>query len=45
LKFEGYGIGLPLAKNIIKIHSGKLDVQSKVNVGTTVMISIPIAKL
>jgi signal transduction histidine kinase len=44
-KFEGYGIGLPLARNIIKIHSGKLDVQSKINTGTTVIISIPLANI
>jgi signal transduction histidine kinase len=44
-KYEGYGIGLPLARNIIKIHHGELIVKSTVNVGTTVQINIPLAKL
>ncbi|WP_218921463.1 sensor histidine kinase [Haliscomenobacter hydrossis] len=41
--FEGYGIGLPLARNIIKLHEGQLTLSSEVNVGTTVQIKIPIA--
>ncbi|MNY01464.1 Sensor kinase CusS [compost metagenome] len=40
--YEGYGIGLPLARNIIRIHSGELIINSKENVGTTVQISFPI---
>jgi signal transduction histidine kinase len=40
--YEGYGIGLPLARNIIKIHNGELIVNSKINVGTTVQIRFPI---
>jgi len=40
--YEGYGIGLPLTRNIIKIHGGELIVSSKNNEGTTVKIKIPI---
>jgi signal transduction histidine kinase len=43
--FEGYGIGLPLARNIIKLHDGQLLVSSVVNEGTTVQIKIPLAQL
>lgn len=39
--YEGYGIGLPLANNIIRIHKGKLQVQSQEKIGTTVRISLP----
>ncbi|MBO6201426.1 MAG: HAMP domain-containing histidine kinase [Chryseobacterium sp.] len=39
--YEGYGIGLPLARNIIRIHNGELIINSKENVGTTVQISFP----
>ncbi len=39
--FEGYGIGLPLTRNIISLHGGALDVSSKVDVGTTVQVKIP----
>jgi signal transduction histidine kinase len=39
--FEGYGIGLPLARNIIKLHGGNLTVSSTLQVGTTVRMQIP----
>jgi signal transduction histidine kinase len=41
--FEGYGIGLPLTRNIIKIHNGQLLVTSVENEGTTVQIKLPLA--
>lgn len=40
-KYEGYGIGLPLSKNIIRMHDGKLLVNSIENEGTTVQITLP----
>jgi len=43
--FEGYGIGLPLARNIIKLHNGTLLVTSKAGNGTSVQINFPLAKL
>jgi signal transduction histidine kinase len=43
--FEGYGIGLPLTRNIIKIHNGQIRVSSVVNEGTTVQIKFPLAVL
>ena len=43
--FEGYGIGLPLARNIIKLHNGTLLVTSKPNSGTSVQINFPLAKI
>jgi signal transduction histidine kinase len=41
--FEGYGIGLPLTRNITKIHNGQIQVWSVVNEGTTVQIKLPLA--
>jgi signal transduction histidine kinase len=38
-KYEGYGIGLPLARNIIRLHSGKIEVFSKKDEGTTVQLT------
>ena len=38
---SGKGIGLALVKGIIKLHSGKIFVQSKVNRGTTIEIALP----
>jgi signal transduction histidine kinase len=42
-KFKGYGIGLPLARNIVRLHSGNLIVRSEVNQGTEIQIDIPLA--
>lgn len=44
-KFEGYGIGLPLARNIIRLHKGELHVTSVEGQGTVIQVSFPIAKL
>jgi len=43
--YEGFGIGLPLTRNIIKIHNGQLMVSSILNKGTTVQIKLPVAKI
>lgn len=40
--YEGYGIGLPLTRNIIRIHKGEILVSSGVDKGTTVQIKVPI---
>jgi signal transduction histidine kinase len=40
--YEGYGIGMPLSNNIIRLHKGTIDVSSAVNVGTTVKIVLPL---
>lgn len=40
---KGYGIGLPLARNIIRIHNGELIVNSVVNKGTEVQVALPVA--
>ena len=40
-KYEGTGLGLPLAKHLVELHGGKLTVESALNVGTTVTIVLP----
>lgn len=42
--FEGYGIGLPLAQTIVRMHQGEIHVSSIEHVGTTVELKIPILK-
>jgi signal transduction histidine kinase len=37
-KYIGYGLGLPLASKIIRMHDGELQVQSEQNKGTIVTI-------
>lgn len=39
--YKGYGIGLPLAQKIIRLHRGNLDYISRENEGTTVRLSLP----
>jgi signal transduction histidine kinase len=41
--YDGYGIGLPLTQNIIKIHKGELSIKSVLNKGVTVQIKLPMA--
>ena len=43
-KVNGSGIGLAVADEIIKLHSGRLDIDSSLDVGTTVTVSIPTYK-
>jgi len=40
-EIKGYGIGLPLARNIIRLHKGDINVSSTVNKGTEVQITLP----
>ncbi|GGD32393.1 sensor histidine kinase [Flavobacterium orientale] len=42
--YEGFGIGLPLTRNIIRMHLGEIEVKSIQNQGTTVQINIPMYK-
>jgi signal transduction histidine kinase len=35
------GLGLPLAKQFVEAHGGRVELQSKVGVGTTVTIRLP----
>ncbi|MEJ2729500.1 MAG: ATP-binding protein, partial [Deltaproteobacteria bacterium] len=39
---EGTGLGLSISYGIVKRHYGKMDVRSKVGVGTTFVIELPI---
>jgi signal transduction histidine kinase len=40
-KYEGSGLGLPLAKHLVELHGGTLTIRSQVNVGTTVTVMLP----
>ena len=43
--YDGYGIGLPLTQNIIKIHKGELIISSILHKGVTLQVKLPIANL
>ena len=44
-KKEGTGLGLAVTKRIIEDHNGIIEVESKVNEGTTFKIELPLKKL
>ncbi len=41
-QFEGYGIGLPLTNNIVRMHNGKIDVRSSEGAGANFTIRLPV---
>jgi len=43
-RLRGLGLGLPLAKRIIELHSGKLDLVPAVEAGTCIEIVLPAAE-
>jgi signal transduction histidine kinase len=40
--FEGHGVGLPLALNIIRLHKGSIAILSKENEGTEIRMLLPV---
>jgi PAS domain S-box-containing protein len=40
-RHEGTGLGLPLAQHMVALHGGRLTVESVLNEGTTVTVSLP----
>ncbi|NQU72071.1 MAG: PAS domain S-box protein [Rhodospirillales bacterium] len=40
-RYEGTGLGLPLARSLAEIHGGSLDIQSQLGKGTTVSVHLP----
>jgi len=42
--FEGSGIGLSLVHELVRLHGGKVEVESQVGSGTTFVVSIPTGK-
>lgn len=41
-KYEGTGLGLPLTKKFVEIMGGTFRIESEVNVGTTITITVPL---
>lgn len=44
-KYDGAGLGLPLARSIVELHGGDLILDSAVGVGTTVRVRLPADRL
>jgi two-component system phosphate regulon sensor histidine kinase PhoR len=43
-KVKGYGIGLSYVQKIVKMHHGKIRVESKLGEGTTFILSFNLIK-
>ncbi|MBT4169806.1 MAG: hypothetical protein HOE05_16845, partial [Rhodospirillaceae bacterium] len=43
--YEGTGLGLSLAKQLTETHGGQLQIESQIDVGTTVNVSLPAERL
>ena len=41
---DGFGLGLPIVREIVGLHRGTIDVSSQVGVGTTWLIELPAAQ-
>ena len=44
-RYEGVGLGLPLARQFMELHGGTLTLKSQVGVGTTVTATFPPARV
>ena len=42
-RHEGTGLGLSIVKGLVGLHHGEINVQSKVDEGTTVTVALPLA--
>ncbi|HEX3483934.1 MAG TPA: ATP-binding protein [Micropepsaceae bacterium] len=40
-KHQGTGLGLPLAKSLVELHGGTMEIDSEINKGTNVTVVIP----
>ena len=40
-RYEGTGLGMSLSKSLVELHGGSLDIDSEVDVGTTVTVRLP----
>ncbi len=44
-RHTGTGLGLPLAKWLVELHGGRLDIESKLGQGTTIRVTLPAARI
>lgn len=42
-RHEGTGLGLSIVKSLVRMHGGEIEVQSQIDCGTTVTVSLPLA--
>jgi len=40
-KYDGAGLGLPLARDLVELHGGSISLESAPNMGTTATVNFP----
>jgi signal transduction histidine kinase len=40
-RFDGTGLGLPLTTELMKLHDGRVEIESHIGAGTTVRLILP----
>ncbi len=43
-QYNGYGVGLPLTLNIIRLHNGTIGIRSEVNAGTEIQVFLSLER-
>jgi cell cycle sensor histidine kinase DivJ len=44
-RYEGTGLGLPLVKAIVALHGGEFRLDSRLDEGTTVTVTLPSGRI
>jgi hypothetical protein len=44
-KYDGNGLGLPIAKAYVELLNGSITINSEINKGTSVVVSIPAKRI
>jgi two-component system cell cycle sensor histidine kinase PleC len=44
-RYEGTGLGLPLAKSLVELHGGRLEITSEIGRGTIIHVFLPASRL
>jgi signal transduction histidine kinase len=44
-RYQGTGLGLPLVNSLTQLHGGRLEIDSKVDVGTRVVVRLPAVRV
>jgi signal transduction histidine kinase len=44
-KYEGTGLGLPLAQRLVELHGGRLEIESAKGIGTTIVVLLPLDRV
>jgi signal transduction histidine kinase len=44
-RYDGTGLGLAITRRLVELHGGRIEIQSEVGAGTTVLVTLPAERL